>query len=161
MSHRITHILADQAATEQFARQLAQVARAGDTLALSGDLGAGKSTFARAFIRAASGDPVLDVPSPTFTLVQTYDHADGTVIHHADLYRLEDENDVYDLGLEEERDNAIMLIEWPDRLPEDWRRKAFELSFSIDEAETDRRLVTIAWLGTSWTERLNVMKFAF
>lgn len=153
-------MLENQSATEQLAKELAQVVGSGDILALSGDLGAGKSTFARAFIRAASGDLALDVPSPTFTLVQSYDHADGTIIHHADLYRLENEEDVYDLGLEEEQDHAVLLVEWPDRLPNDWRAGALELSFSLDETETGQRQLTISWSGADWTERLRAMKFA-
>src|SRR5215831_15576355 len=78
--------LSDLAATEALAAAVAGLARTGDTILLEGELGAGKSVFARAFLRAATGDPALEVPSPTFTLVQSYDTRIGTV-HHFDLWR--------------------------------------------------------------------------
>ena len=86
----------------------------GDAILLEGELGAGKTAFARAFLRAASGDAALEVPSPTFTLVQSYDTRIGTV-HHFDLWRLEGPDGLAELGWEEARD-GIVLVEWPDRL---------------------------------------------
>ena len=79
--------LADEAATAEFGRRIAAELAAGDVLALSGEIGAGKTSVARAVVRAFVGDPDLDVPSPTFTLVQTYEAARGTIVH-ADLYRI-------------------------------------------------------------------------
>ena len=157
MTNTLLQTLKDQSATERLAEQLAEVVSAGNIVSLSGDLGAGKSTFARAFIRAAAMDIELDVPSPTFTLVQSYDHADGTTIYHTDLYRLENEDDVYDLGMEEERDSAIFLVEWPDRLPDDWRSGALELSFAIDEQELGRRQLTVSWTEPEWAEKLRAI----
>lgn len=110
-----TLTLPDQDATEALAAWLAPRLRAGDTLLLSGPIGAGKTTFARALIRAATGNPAEEVPSPTFTLVQTYDTAQGT-IWHADLYRLGHPDEAWELGLDDAFDTAICLIEWPDRL---------------------------------------------
>lgn len=107
--------LPDQTATEMFAARLAPLLRPGDTLLLSGPIGAGKTTFARALIRAATGNPDEDVPSPTFTLVQTYPTRRGE-IWHADLYRLSHAGEALELGLDEAFDGAICLIEWPDRL---------------------------------------------
>lgn len=91
---------------------LAQTAKSGDVFLLQGPLGAGKSVFARAFIRALCGAE-LDVPSPTFTLVQTYD---GPVpVWHFDLYRLQDPDEIFEIGWEEAR-GGIALVEWPERL---------------------------------------------
>src|SRR5512147_2050849 len=108
--------LPDLAATEALARRLAAVARTGDVIALHGDLGAGKTTFARAFIQARAGAAgEAEVPSPTFTLVQIYDLPSGA-IWHFDLYRLTAAGQVWELGFEEALATAITLIEWPERL---------------------------------------------
>lgn len=106
--------LADQAATIALGDRLAQGLRPGDTVLLAGDLGAGKSTLARAIVRARAGADI-EVPSPTFTLVQTYDLPGGD-IWHFDLYRLGDPDEVWELGWEEAVGVAIVLVEWPDRL---------------------------------------------
>ena len=105
---------ADAAMTAAFAGALAADLRAGDTILLKGQVGAGKSHFARALIRARLGNPLEDVPSPTYTLVQTYE-ADP-VIWHADLYRLTAAAEVDELGLTDALPDAIVLIEWPDRM---------------------------------------------
>jgi tRNA threonylcarbamoyladenosine biosynthesis protein TsaE len=106
--------LPDLAATEALAASVAALARAGDAILLEGELGAGKTAFARAFLRAATGDPALEVPSPTFTLVQSYDTPIG-VVQHFDLWRLEGPGGLEELGWEDARD-GIVLLEWPDRL---------------------------------------------
>ncbi|MEE8188684.1 MAG: tRNA (adenosine(37)-N6)-threonylcarbamoyltransferase complex ATPase subunit type 1 TsaE [Kiloniellales bacterium] len=118
----ITLELPDEAATAALARRLAGLARAGDVIALSGDLGTGKTAFARAFINALprpagaeGGEEPEEVPSPTFTLLQIYERAPAPVWHF-DLYRLERPEEVYELGLEEALQLAISLIEWPERL---------------------------------------------
>ena len=112
-----------QVATERLAQRLAPHAAPGDVIGLGGALGSGKTTFARAFIRARLGRPAEEVPSPTFTLVQLYEHAAGT-IWHFDLYRLDAPEDAYELGIEDGFAGAISLIEWPERLgsliPGDW-----------------------------------------
>jgi tRNA threonylcarbamoyladenosine biosynthesis protein TsaE len=113
MESRTLH-LPDLAATEALAARAAALARPGDAILLSGPLGAGKSAFARAFLRAASGHPALDVPSPTFTLVQSYE-VPGGAAHHFDLWRLAGAADLAELGWEEAR-AGIVLVEWPDRL---------------------------------------------
>jgi tRNA threonylcarbamoyladenosine biosynthesis protein TsaE len=108
--------LPDLAATEALARRLASVVRVGDVIAVSGGLGAGKTAFARAFIRArAAASPALEVPSPTFTLVQLYE-LPGAPVWHFDLYRLVAADEAWELGLEEALAEAITLIEWPERL---------------------------------------------
>jgi tRNA threonylcarbamoyl adenosine modification protein YjeE len=105
--------LPDEKATRTFAARLAGVARPGDVIALKGELGAGKTSFARAFIQArGSGEPV---PSPTFTLVQTYP-LQGGPIWHFDLYRLRAAEEAWELGIEDAFYGGISLIEWPERL---------------------------------------------
>ncbi|WP_207100732.1 tRNA (adenosine(37)-N6)-threonylcarbamoyltransferase complex ATPase subunit type 1 TsaE [Paracoccus shandongensis] len=111
-----TRLTADETLTAALARMLAATLRPGDTILLEGPVGAGKTHFARAFIRARQGEGAEDVPSPTFTLVQTYDDPLGTEIWHADLYRLTDPSELAELGLDEALADAICLIEWPDRL---------------------------------------------
>lgn len=110
----ISFCLASDEATDALGRWLAERLRPGDTLLLQGPIGAGKSHLARAIIRARLGR-MEDVPSPTFTLVQTYDAPDAE-IWHADLYRLTHPDEVMELGLDAAFDQAICLIEWPDRL---------------------------------------------
>ena len=106
--------LPDLAATEALAATVAAQARAGDAILLEGALGAGKTAFARAFLRAATGDPALEVPSPTFTLLQSYPAPIG-LMHHFDLWRLDGPGGLAELGWEDARD-GIVLLEWPDRL---------------------------------------------
>ena len=107
--------LPDEAATERLGARLAQRLGPRDVVALQGGLGVGKTTLARAILRAASGDPGLIVPSPTFTLVEVYDTRRG-VFWHFDLYRLESAEQVFELGWEEARADGIALVEWAGRL---------------------------------------------
>jgi tRNA threonylcarbamoyladenosine biosynthesis protein TsaE len=106
--------LADETATRRLGETLARLARPGDVLALAGDLGAGKTTLARAFVQALAGAEE-EVPSPTFTLVQTYDGPDCP-LWHFDLYRLERAEECFELGIEEALADGIVLIEWPERM---------------------------------------------
>jgi tRNA threonylcarbamoyladenosine biosynthesis protein TsaE len=107
--------LADETATAELGATLAQRLRPGDVVGLYGELGSGKTTLARAILRAAAGDPGLIVPSPTFTLVEVYETERGT-FWHFDLYRLEAPEQVYELGWEDALAEGIVLIEWPQRL---------------------------------------------
>ncbi len=107
--------LADEAATERLGAALAARLRPRDVVALEGGLGAGKTTLARAILRAAAGDPELIVPSPTFTLVEIYE-TPGASWWHFDLYRLEQPEQVFELGWEEARAEGVALVEWPERL---------------------------------------------
>jgi tRNA threonylcarbamoyladenosine biosynthesis protein TsaE len=107
--------LPDEAATERLGTALAKRLRPRDVVALQGGLGVGKTTLARAILRAAAGDPSLVVPSPTFTLVEVYDTSRGT-FWHFDLYRLEEPDQVFELGWEEARADGIALVEWAERL---------------------------------------------
>jgi tRNA threonylcarbamoyl adenosine modification protein YjeE len=113
--------------------------RRGDIVCLSGKLGAGKSVFARAMIRELCKQPVLDVPSPTFTLVQTYETPSG-LVHHLDLYRLKNESEIFDLGWDELRDSGIMLVEWAERLGAYLPEKRFDIRI---ECDGEMRVVTL------------------
>ena len=131
--------LPSEADTAALGERLALAAQPGDCLLLSGPIGAGKSTLARAFIRARCGAEE-DVPSPTFTLVQVYE--DGvTEIWHADLYRLSHPDEVFELGLEEAFKTAICLIEWPERMGKFLPPKA--IAITMLHADEGRR-VTIS-----------------
>jgi tRNA threonylcarbamoyladenosine biosynthesis protein TsaE len=140
--------LADEGATSALASQIAARLGPGDTLLLEGEIGAGKSAFARALIRARLGR-MEDVPSPTFTLVQTYEDA-VSEIWHCDLYRLTHPDEALELGLEDAFQTAICLIEWPDRLGDAAPASALTLSFV---ANTDGHHVTISG-PNPWPERL-------
>jgi tRNA threonylcarbamoyladenosine biosynthesis protein TsaE len=136
--------------TEALAARLAPILRAGDTLLLSGPIGAGKTAFARALIRARMDNPMEEVPSPTFTLVQTYTAPDGTEIWHTDLYRLTGPDEAIELGLDSAFDTAICLVEWPDRLAELAPADALRLSFAAGE---EAHSLTLAG-PDPWPERL-------
>lgn len=108
-----TLALAGEADTIRLGEDLSLALKPGDCLALSGDLGAGKSTLARAFLRAMANDPDLEAPSPTFTLVQSYDLR--LPVAHFDLYRIADASELDELGLDEALESGIALVEWPER----------------------------------------------
>jgi tRNA threonylcarbamoyladenosine biosynthesis protein TsaE len=141
-----TVALPDLAATEALAAKLAALAKPGDSLLLEGDLGAGKTAFARAFLRAAAADPALEVPSPTFTLVQIYETRIGPVFHY-DLWRLDGSDALVELDWDDARD-GIVLVEWPDRLgplrPDD----ALVIAFRLGEGEA--REATLTGPLASW-----------
>ncbi|NCY26598.1 MAG: tRNA (adenosine(37)-N6)-threonylcarbamoyltransferase complex ATPase subunit type 1 TsaE [Alphaproteobacteria bacterium] len=140
-------ILHDLAATETLAQHLARLARPGDALLLSGPLGAGKSALARAFLRALLGDPALEVPSPSYTLVQSYAVPGGGQAHHFDLYRLGGAEEVLELGWDEALE-GIMLVEWPERLGAMAPKGA--LCITLTPLDEDRRLAQL----TGWEGRL-------
>ncbi len=150
----LTLELSDEAATEALAARLCALLRPGDVVALGGDLGAGKTALARAVIRTAAGAEV-EVPSPTFTLVQTYDLPIGP-LWHFDLYRLSGPDEVIELGWDEARAEGIVLVEWPDRLgrlvPAD--RLEIVLSFG---AKPGHRAVAITGCG-GWVKRVSALK---
>jgi tRNA threonylcarbamoyladenosine biosynthesis protein TsaE len=142
--------LADDAATAALAGRVAPLLRAGDTLLLEGNIGAGKTTFARALIRARLGREE-DVPSPTFTLVQTYDDPEAE-IWHCDLYRLTSPDEILELGLDAAFDDGICLIEWPDRLGTAAPKAALRLVLS---PEGDGRIAQFEG-STAWIQRLRI-----
>ena len=136
--------------TKALALRIRENLQNGDIVLLKGEIGAGKSHFARSLIQAAM-DKVEEVPSPTFTLVQTYDTVVGS-IWHADLYRLNDQSEVFELGLIDAFGNDIVLIEWPDRLgylePQD------ALTIELVILENDKREVIFSTSSCVWEARL-------
>jgi tRNA threonylcarbamoyladenosine biosynthesis protein TsaE len=135
--------LPDLAATEALAARLAPMLRPGDALLLDGPLGAGKSAFARALLRAATGDAALEVPSPTFTLLQSYDLPVGPA-HHFDLYRLSGPAGLGELGWDEARE-GIVLVEWPERLGPHAPPEALRIHLTPGAAEESRHAVLSGW----------------
>lgn len=125
----LTLDLPDLAATEALAARLAPVLAPGDCVLLEGPLGAGKTAFARALIRAMAGDPALIVPSPSFTLVQTYETL-LVPLHHFDLWRLDGPGALAELGWDEAR-AEVTIVEWPDRLGDAAPAEALRLAFEI------------------------------
>ncbi|MBI1339830.1 tRNA (adenosine(37)-N6)-threonylcarbamoyltransferase complex ATPase subunit type 1 TsaE [bacterium] len=131
-AQRAVLLLDDEAATERLAAEIAAVCRAGDVIHLIGDLGAGKTALARGLIRSLAGDPRLEVPSPTFTLVQTYP-APAFDIWHFDLYRTRDPEEVRELGLDDSMD-GLALIEWPERLGPHTPRLRLDIALSFGDS---------------------------
>jgi tRNA threonylcarbamoyladenosine biosynthesis protein TsaE len=146
-----TKELSSPDATCAFAQAMAPLLHAGDVLLLSGGVGVGKTHFARCLIQALLPAPE-DVPSPTYTLVQTYPGKTAE-IWHADLYRLSDPFEVIELGLTEAFFDAICLIEWPDRLADMAPDNALCLTFDPGE-EDDQRLLRLSWSDANWSERV-------
>lgn len=131
-----------EAGTADVARRLAPALRPGDLVALWGDLGAGKTAFARALIRALT-HPDEETPSPTFTLVQLYDSDAGT-IWHFDLYRLTDPEEVWELGWEEARAEGVALVEWPSRLGDLLPAERLDVTLAPVPGRPDDRAIRIA-----------------
>jgi tRNA threonylcarbamoyladenosine biosynthesis protein TsaE len=141
--------LPDAAATEALGRSLAPLLRRRDVIALHGDLGAGKTTLARGLIRELAGDAALTVPSPTFTLVEIYETPAGP-LWHFDLYRLNNPDEAWELGIEQAFGEAISLIEWPERLGALLPAARLDLSLAI---EGDARRARLSGTG-DWAQRL-------
>ena len=144
--------LADAEETEALGRALAERLRVGDVIALFGTLGAGKTTLARGILQGLGH--VGDVASPTFPIVQTYQPPDTRLpAWHVDLYRIERPEELEELGLEEARDDGVLVIEWPERLPDLWPET---LRLRLEPVEEGGRaltaLVPAAW-GDRWPPR--------
>jgi hypothetical protein len=141
-------VLPNEQATRRLAADVASVLKPGDLVTLSGDLGAGKTAFARALIRHLAGDEAMDVPSPTFTLVQTYALPRFTVVH-ADLYRVTHPDELAELGVDEAAENAVVLLEWPDRAAEALPADRLDIAFTLaPNLGPNQRNAEIAGHGT-------------
>lgn len=139
--------LSGEAATIALARDVAHWIRPTDLVTLSGDLGAGKTTFARALIRALTRDADLEVPSPTFTLMQIYEGASYPIVH-ADLYRIMRADELAELGWEEAAEGALVIVEWPERAGPYLTADRLDIAFAIDAAHgADHRIATLTGIG--------------
>lgn len=140
--------LPDEAATIRLAEDVAAKLAIGDVIALRGDLGAGKTSFARALIRAVAGNSGLEVPSPTFTIVQTYDTR--LPIAHFDLYRLGSADELEEIGFDEAVSEGVVLVEWPERAEESLPANRLEIALEIHGAG---RMATLSG-DAGWLKRL-------
>ncbi|MCA1196836.1 tRNA (adenosine(37)-N6)-threonylcarbamoyltransferase complex ATPase subunit type 1 TsaE [Sphingomonas sp. R647] len=141
--------LADAAATQAFGRALAAQVRPGDVIALSGQLGAGKTSIARGLLAALGLE--AEAPSPSYAIVQPYDPPEVAFpVLHVDLYRIDDPDEAEELGLEDARGDSLLLVEWPERLPDAWWADALWLTLTI-EADGSRGLT--ARVPAAWKDR--------
>lgn len=138
-----TFTLADEAATQDLARRLAAHLTGRETILLDGPLGAGKTAFARALIRALCDDGEMPVPSPTYTLIQPYETPSGQTIWHCDLYRLSAPEELDELGLPDMLGSVLVIVEWPDRLGVHRPAQPLEIRFVPVDNASNQRHVTI------------------
>lgn len=139
--------LASPADTARLAHLIGSRLSVGDVLLLEGEIGAGKTHFARSLILSLIEQPE-DVPSPTFTLVQSYETHSG-MIWHADLYRLTSVHEIEELGLTDAFENAICLVEWPDRLGDLMPDNALRIAFDMGDLPEHRKL-RLTWQAVKW-----------
>lgn len=138
------------------ASSLAKVAKLHDVIALSGNLGAGKTVFAKAFIRALT-DENEDVPSPTFTLVQIYDayqNNEPLTVWHFDLYRMKTAEEIYETGFEEALSSGISLIEWPEKAGNLLPKNRLTVHIETPQNTPNERNITITAKSTDWIQRM-------
>jgi tRNA threonylcarbamoyl adenosine modification protein YjeE len=147
-AHVLTLALPEEAATERLGADLAAILVPGDVVAIAGDLGAGKSTLARAIVRALAGKSDLEVPSPTFMLLQSYDTPHGQVVH-TDLYRLDDPSELEEIGWDDLGGMPIVLIEWPERAEGRLPADRFQVQLGPAAADAQGRTATIEGFGAA------------
>lgn len=151
MTHMADLTLSSPDKTARCARALGQQLQPGDVILLRGDIGAGKTHFARSLIQSLQAPPE-DVPSPTFTLVQVYDTPKGE-LWHSDLYRLGSPDDCVELGLTDAFEDAICLVEWPDRLEDLTPSNALDITLTLGAGEEHRHM-HLSWSDPRWTDMI-------
>lgn len=149
--------LPDHESTERFAQILAEELKAGDLVTLSGGLGAGKTTLARALVRTLAGDPELEVPSPTFTLMQVYDGPRCPIVH-ADFYRLSGGYELVELGWDEMTENAVALVEWPERAEDALNPEHLDIRLDFAPGGQGRGRIAMLTGTGAFASRLRRMK---
>jgi tRNA threonylcarbamoyl adenosine modification protein YjeE len=151
----LTQLLMDENATNRLAEDIAMILKPGDCIALHGDLGTGKTTFVRAAVRALMDQGTLDVQSPTYNLVQTYETG-RFPIHHLDLYRLEHPDELHETGFEDMLEGAVTLVEWPEKADPSWFEHALHLRF-FHSGKTSRKMEMSLPAGDTgqWGQRLS------
>ncbi len=149
--------LASLDATAKLALDIGTALKAGDLVTLGGDLGSGKTSFARFLIRQLVGDPGLEVPSPTFTLMQFYEGKFFPIVH-ADLYRIKDPSELAELGWDEASDDAVLLVEWAERAGQSLAPDRLDVSFLLEPDEHDEHRVAVLSGHGTWAQRLLLMK---
>ncbi len=150
LQHKLQFFPKSEIETGELALKLAEIAEPKDVIALIGDLGAGKTVFARSFITAMTSD--VEVPSPTFTLVQVYE-GPMTNVYHFDLFRIGHSDEIFELGLEDAINDGISLIEWPDRMGPYLPNERLEIILSSGE-DTNTRNISYCGYGDKWKKKL-------
>ena len=149
--------LADLQATEHLALEISSSLKSGDLVTLGGGLGSGKTTFARFLIRLLAKNPHLEVPSPTFTLMQLYDGVKFPIVH-ADLYRITQPSELAELGWDEASDNAVLIVEWAERAGQFLANDRLDITFMLEQEEgLEHRVAVLTGTG-AWAARLATLK---
>ena len=149
--------LGDLEATECFASEIAPSLKSGDLVTLGGDLGSGKTSFARFLIRVLAASPELEVPSPTFTLMQLYDGVKFPIVH-ADLYRVTQPSELNELGWDEASDDALLIVEWAERAGQFLANDRLDITFMLEPEENEEHRVAVLTGTGTWASRLAMMK---